>query len=76
MKYILKGYYKFKKALCSFKYLFPFFLFKDWVSENQLRIEFLIPNTGVWNQLHKTLGWFFVYFDDKFDNFFQKITKN
>ena len=49
------GYYKFKKALCSFKYLFPFFLFKHWVLETELRIEFLTLNTGVWNQLHKTL---------------------
>ena len=39
----------------NFKYLFPFFSLKDWVSETQLRIEFLTPNAGVWNQLHKTL---------------------
>ena len=49
-KHILKkGYYKFKKALCSFKYHFPFSLFEDWVLKTQLRIEFLTPNTGVWN---------------------------
>ena len=56
-KHILKkGYYKFKKALCSFKYHFLFFfLFEDWVLETQLRIEFLTPNTGVWNQLYKIL---------------------
>ena len=43
-----------KKALRSFKYLL-FFLFKDCVLETQLMMEFLTPNTGVWNQLHKTL---------------------
>ena len=55
-KYFSKVIASLKKALCSFKYLFPFFLFKDWVLETQLRIEFLAPNTGVWNQQHKTLG--------------------
>ena len=47
--------YKFKKTLCSFKYLFPFFLFEDWVLESQLKIELLTVNSGVWNRLHKTL---------------------
>ena len=55
MKYIFNRLLQIKKALWTFKYLFPFFLFKDWVLETQLRIEFLTPNVGVWNQLHKTL---------------------
>ena len=38
----------------SFKYILSFFLFKDWVLETQLKIEFLTPNTGVWNQLYNT----------------------
>ena len=55
IKYIFKRLLQIKKALWNFKYLFPFFLFKDWVLETQLRIEFLTPTVGVWNQLHKTL---------------------
>ena len=61
-----RSYYKhelyLKKVVTSLKELcaalntfFLFFLFKDSVFETQLRIEFLTPNTGVWNHLHKTL---------------------
>ena len=50
----------FKKVITSLKKLLAalitFFLFKDWILETQLRIEFLTPNTSVWNQLHKTLS--------------------
>ena len=55
INFIFKRLLQIKKALWNFKYLFPFFLFKDWVLETQLRIEFLTPNIGVWNQQHKTL---------------------
>ena len=54
--------WNFKKVITSLNKLcaalntfFLFILFKDWVFETQLRIAFLTPNTGVWNQLHKTL---------------------
>ena len=56
MKYIIKRLLQVSKSFVQLQLPFSFFsLFKDRVVETQLRIGFLTPNTGVWNQLHKTL---------------------